>query len=338
MPQLSTRGASHAEPMALCQSILQPGVRAASTDGTKRLVASEARRGERPSKRWFVVQGATLVLAAAATVLVFLTRDPSSPESSSSPPSATQGVPEAADYHAVLVDEDNPLRVLIGTHEGVFESSNGGQTWQRTTLTGVDAMSLDSAADLTVWASGHGVLSVSVDGGQTWRSVVPRGLPSLDIHAFAVDPIDSQRLYAAVAGRGLFRSKDGGVSFVRVSRDIGGDVVSLALTESGELIASDSTRGLLLTLDGGRSWEPLMSTPLSSLAVNPANSGTVLGGGPGVLLSWDGGRSFQEVLDLPDGASSVAWAPSNADVAYALGFDGVLYRTVDRGQNWQRAT
>jgi len=33
---------------------------------------------------------------------------------------------------------------------------------------------------------------------------------------------------------------------------------------------------------------------------------------------------------------SVAWAPSNADVAYALGLDGVLYRTIDRGQTWKR--
>ena len=36
-----------------------------------------------------------------------------------------------------------------------------------------------------------------------------------------------------------------------------------------------------------------------------------------VLLSWDGGR-FVEVLDVSQGASSVAWAPSNPDVAYAL--------------------
>jgi photosystem II stability/assembly factor-like uncharacterized protein len=299
--------------------------------------ASEPDRGERPSRRWLVVQGATLVLAAGASAFVFLTRGSSPSEVQTSVQPVPQGLPQAPDYHAVLVDEDNPLRVLVGTHDGVYESSNGGQTWQRTTLAGVDAMSLDSAADSTVWASGHGVLSLSVDGGETWRSVVPRGLPSLDIHAFAVDPADSRNLYAAIASRGLYHSKDGGVSFVRVSKDVGGKVVSLALTGSGELIASDSERGLLLTHDGGRSWEPLMSTPLSGLAVSPRNPRTILGGGPGVLLSWDGGRSFKEVLHLPRGASSVAWAPSNADVAYALGVDGVLYRTVDHGQTWRRA-
>lgn len=307
------------------------------TDRTVGLLASETDRGERPSKRWLIVQGTTLLLAAGATVFAFLTREPPASDGPTSLQPVTQGVPEAPDYHAVLVDDENPLRVLLGTHDGVYESSNGGQTWQRTTLAGADAMSLDAGGDSTVWASGHGVLSMSVDGGKTWRSVVPRGLPGLDIHAFAVDPTDSRSLYAAIAGRGLYHSKDGGVSFLRVSRDVGGNVVSLALTENGELIASDSERGLRLTVDGGRSWEPLMSTPLNGLAVNPTSPGTILGGGPGVLLSWDGGRSFKEVLDLPQGASSVAWAPSNGDVAYALGLDGVLYWTVDRGQTWRRA-
>ena len=194
-------------------------------------------------------------------MFVFLTRG-SRLEVQTSVQPVPQGLPHAPDYHAVLVDEDNPLRVLVGTHDGVYESSDGGQTWQRTTLAGVDAMSLDSAADSTVWASGHGVLSLSVDGGETWRSVVPRGLPELDIHAFAVDPADSRNLYAAIANRGLYRSRDGGASFVRVSEDVGGKVVSLALTGSGGLIASDTERGLVLTLDGGRSWQPLMSTPL----------------------------------------------------------------------------
>lgn len=186
-------------------------------------------------------------------MLVFSTRG-SLPETPTLVQPTTVGVPDAPDYHAVLVDENNPLRILLGTHDGVYESSNGGQTWQRTTFGRADAMNLHSAADSTVWASGHGVLSLSVDGGETWKAVVPRGLPSLDIHAFAADPIDSRNLYAAVAGRGLYRSKDGGVSFTRVSKAVGGSVISLALTGNGELLASDSEQGLLLTMDGGRSW------------------------------------------------------------------------------------
>jgi photosystem II stability/assembly factor-like uncharacterized protein len=198
-------------------------------------------------------------------------------------------------------------------------------------------MSLASAADSTVWASGHEVLALSNDGGETWSSVLPQGLPSLDIHAFAVNPVDPKDLYAAVAGHGLYRSTDGGVRFDLVSSEVGASVVSLVFAGDGSLLASDSERGLVTTEDEGKSWEPLTSTKLLGLAVNPEDPGTVLAAGPGVLLSWDNGRSFKQVLDIAEGAGSVAWAPSDSDVGYALGRDGVLYRTADHGSTWQQA-
>jgi len=297
----------------------------------------EPERQGRPPRRWLIVQGATLLLAAGVTAFALLTRGLMPPESPAPVAPVVQGLPKASDYHGLLVASDNPLRVLLGTHNGVYESTNGGQTWAKTTLAGSDAMSLASAPDSTVWASGHDVLALSNDGGETWSTVLPQGLPSLDIHAFAVDPADSRNLYAAIAGHGLYRSTDGGTSFDLVTDDVGASVVSLVLTHDGELLASDSERGLLRSADGGRTWDQLMTTRLLGLAVNPERPGTVLAAGPGVLLSWDGGRSFKQVLDVARGAGSVAWAPSNADVGYALGLDGVLYRTFDRGTTWQRA-
>ena len=289
----------------------------------------------RPPKQWLIVQGATLLLAAMVTAFVLLTRGVTPPEAPAPLAPVARGLPDALDYHGLLVAPDNPLRVLLGTHNGVYESSNGGQTWKKTTLADSDAMSLTAAPDSTVWASGHDVLALSNDGGETWATVFPQGLPSLDIHAFAVDPSDPGNLYAAVAGHGLYHSTDGGASFETTSEEVGASVVSLAFTNDGQLLASDSERGLLTSADGGRSWDQLMTTRLLGLAVNPEGSGTILAAGPGVLLSWDGGRSFKQVLGIAEGAGSVAWAPSNADVGYALGLDGVLYRTFDRGTTWR---
>jgi photosystem II stability/assembly factor-like uncharacterized protein len=324
---------SHDKPMA--RAFTSPvGV---LTPGWSNSTPREPEKQQRPPRRWLVVQGATLLVAASVTVFALLTRGVIPEESPAPVTPVAQGLPKALDYHGLLVASDNPLRVLLGTHDGVYESSNAGQTWRKTTLTGSDAMSLALASDSTVWASGHDVLALSDDGGETWSSVMPQGLPTLDIHAFAVDPADSSVHYAAIAGHGLYRSTDGGTSFDLVSDDVGASVVSLVLTHDGELLASDSERGLMKSSDGGRTWEQLMTTRLLGLAVNPAAPDTVLAAGPGVLLSWDGGRSFKQVLDIAQGAGSVAWAPSNADVGYALGLDGVLYLTTDRGATWQRA-
>jgi photosystem II stability/assembly factor-like uncharacterized protein len=282
-----------------------------------------------------ILQGATLLLAGGATVFALLTNGltPREPPTPVAP--IAHGLPNTPDYHGLLVAADDPRRLLLGTHDGVYESLNGGQTWEKTTLAGSDAMSLAAAPDSTVWAAGHEVLAMSNDGGATWSSVAPQGLPSLDIHAFATDPADSHDLYAAVAGEGLYRSTDRGGRFELVSDEVGPSLVSLGFTTDGELLASDSERGLLSSTDGGRSWERLMSIRLLGLSVNPNDPGTILAAGPGVLRSWDSGRSFQQVLDIAQGASSVAWAPSDTDVGYALGRDGLLYQTVDRGTTWE---
>jgi photosystem II stability/assembly factor-like uncharacterized protein len=245
------------------------------------------------------------------------------------------GLPDTPDYHSLLVAPDDAQRLVLGTHAGLFASSDGGRSWKRSTLSGQDAMNLAPAGEGVVWAGGHDVLAKSADGGLTWESASPSGLPGRDVHGFAVDPRDPRTLYAAIAGQGLFRSKDGGASFSLVSRQVGPGVMALAVTPDGRILAGDMQQGLLVSSDSGQTWKLMLEASLMGLAVNPANPQRIVATGPGILGSDDGGRTWSQAMPLEQGAGPVAWATSDPDIGYVVGFDQTLYRTDDGGQTWQ---
>jgi len=249
--------------------------------------------------------------------------------------SASAGLPDTPDYHSLLVNPTNPQKLVLGTHVGLYVSADGGRHWRFAALSGDDAMNLARPGGETVWLAGHNVFKKSSDGGATWSDVRPTGLPSLDIHGFAVDPHNSRVLYAAVAGQGLYRSRDGGRSFALVSSKVGGNVMALAVLPDRRLLAGDMQQGLLQSSDDGASWKQTLGAQLMGLAVNPSDPKRLLAASAGIAVSTNGGRSWRSVLDLPAGAGPVAWSPSNPKVAYAVAFNRTLYRSRDGGESWQ---
>src|SRR6266536_5371786 len=279
---------------------------------------------------WWLYAGGAAGIAALAVVLaltVFRGGGRSGGQESA-------GLPETPDYHSLLVNPSSSQKLMLGTHVGLYVSSDGGRHWRFEALSGDDAMNLARPAGATVWLAGHQVFKKSSDGGATWSDVRPAGLPSLDIHGFAVDPRNARILYAAVAGQGLYRSRDGGRSFSLVSSQVGGNVMALAVLPDRRILAGDMQQGLLESVDGGAGWKPRLRAQLMGLAVNPNDPRRVLASGAGIALSTDGGRTWRSVLDLPGGAGPVAWSQSNPQLAYAVGFNRTLYRSADGGETW----
>ncbi len=293
--------------------------------------------GRKPgsSRPWlWVLAGAGAVAAVALIVGVAVTRSNGGPGTPAVPAIAA-GLPDTPDYHSLMVSPTNAKALLLGTHYGLYRSTDGGRTWASDALGGQDAMNLVRPGGQTLWVAGHMVLAKSVDGGKTWRDVRPIGLPGLDVHGFASDPRNSQTLYAAIAGTGLYRSTDGGNSFSVVSTDVGPAVMALAVMRDGRILAGDMQQGLMISRDGGRTWTRNLRAQLMSLALNPTESRRILASGPGVSLSTDGGDTWKRVLDIPDGGGPVAWSRSNPKIAYVVGFDRTLYRSTDSGRTWR---
>jgi photosystem II stability/assembly factor-like uncharacterized protein len=294
-----------------------------------RQVQSTKQRAKPPPPRLLLyLLAAVGVVGVALAVALLSFRGGSDTRSST-------GLPNAPDYHSLLVDPSNPRRLLLGTHFGLYVSDDGGRKWTFAALSGNDAMNLARTTGQTIWLAGHNVFKKSSDSGKTWSDLSPAGLPSLDIHGFAVDPRDPKTLYAAVAGQGLYRSRNGGRSFSLASRQVGGNVMALAMLPGGRIFAGDMQRGLLESRDDGASWKQTLRAQLMGLAVNPSDPNRLLATGAGIALSTDGGRSWRSVLKLPSGAGPVAWSTSDPKLGYAVGFNRTLYRSVNGGTSWQ---
>ena len=303
---------------------------------TKRRSRGTPRPGwiEKTGSRPWLVAVAAFGLVALIVTLAYVGGGNSGESSSNA-----AGLPKASDYHSLLVAPDDPNALTLGTHQGLFSSADGGKTWKTASLAGNDAMNLSQPSAGTVWAAGHDVLSRSGDGGATWQEVRPTGLPSLDVHGFAVDPRDPARLFAAIAGEGLFRSTDGGESFALVSRQVGPGVMALAILPSGRLLAGDmATNVLASSNDGGASWKPAVRASVMGLAVDPTDGKRVLAAGPGVLLSTDSGANWRQTLELDAGAGPIAWSKSSPGTAFVVGLDRSLYRSDDAGETWRQVT
>src|SRR5438094_22547 len=279
-------------------------------------------------RAWWLYAGAAGLIGLVGVLALTLSNGGSGTSSK-----VLAGLPHTPDYHSVLVNPSDPQRLVLGTHTGLYVSSDGGRHWRFDALAGKDAMNLARPAGKTIWLAGHQVFKKSVDGGTTWTDVRPSGLPGLDIHGFAVDPSNPKMLYAAIAGQGLYRSRDGGSSFSLVSSDVGGSVMALAIAPGGRILAGDMQQGLLESSDGGATWTGMLRAQLMGLAVNPSDPKRLLATGAGVALSTDGGHSWRSVLALPDGAGPVAWSKSRPRLAYAVGLNRTLYRSDDGGQS-----
>ena len=115
--------------------------------------------------------------------------------------------------HALLISPTD-ASLWIGTHHGLYRSSDEGKSWQPVKipadLAAMDFMSFaqDPTNPKVLYVGTHnrGVLRTT-DGGETWQSF-STGLGGPDVHALAVDgynPAQPKRLYAWVADKGLYR-------------------------------------------------------------------------------------------------------------------------------------
>jgi photosystem II stability/assembly factor-like uncharacterized protein len=219
--------------------------------------------------------------------------------------------------------------------------------------------------------------SVSAQAAKTWHSIGPKstvsawhpfwGLTSGRVNSLAVSPVNSNLVLVGSSTGGIWRSSDGGDSFMPVSDDqVDLAVGSLSFAKSNPSIAyagMGDTKGgylgsgVLKSTDEGQTWKRVSNSSLpspgsiSKLEIDPANANRIYvaqysrpdGGkvtSSGVYLSVDGGANWTRVL--AGAPRDVVIDPNDSRIVYA-GLSRIdkdvdppfgLYRSTDSGNSW----
>lgn len=175
-------------------------------------------------------------------------------------------------------------------------------------------------------------------------------------------------------GDGIYKSLDGGTTWknmgLKMSEHIGriivhpenSDIVYVAAI--GPLWSKGGDRGLYKTIDGGETWEAVLTadehTGVNDVVMDPRNPEvlyastfqrrrhvyTYVGGGPGSGMhkSVDGGKTWTEINSgLPTtelGRIGLAISPANPEIIYAIveaaDGKGGFYASTNRGASWEK--
>lgn len=239
----------------------------------------------------------------------------------------------------------NPKLIVVGAASGgVWRSDNGGLTW--TAL--FDDQSVNSIGAVAINQRYPDIIWVGTGEGATRNSTS--------------------------IGDGVYRSTDGGRSWLKSGLEGTERINRIALHPTnpdiayvsalGPLWSDGGDRGVYKTIDGGKSWKPVLVGPnertgATDVKMDPNNPNKLFaslwqfrrwpyrfesgGPGSGLYRSLDAGDTWTELTvedGIPEGElgrSIFAIAPSDPQRVYALveAKDSALIRSDDGGVSWQ---
>lgn len=251
---------------------------------------------------------------------------------------------------SLALDPSDSTRLYAGSARGsIFRSADGGGSWRAASLpfAGVLAEVRDLVVDPLTPSIVHAATSAGVfksaDSGVTWA---PTRLQGRAVYALAIDPVTPSTLYAATADDALYKTTDGGGTWLPLATLVANRSVT-AVTVSqripSTLYAGVERGKVFRSVDRGVSWaqlgaEGIGSNEFRGLLLDPLTPSTLFAYSErGVFRSADGGVTFSAMnngLTSTD-VTALEQDPLNPATLYAWA-DGV-FKSVDGGRTWARS-
>jgi photosystem II stability/assembly factor-like uncharacterized protein len=255
---------------------------------------------------------------------------------------------------ALALAPSNPKVIVVGALDGVYLSSDQGETWYRITptsnseLRNFESVAIDPHDPNTIYAGTWHLPWKTSDGGANWKSIKKGLIDDSDVFSIIIDSANPSIVFLSACS-GIYKSEDGGELFHKVQ----GIPFSARRTRVLEMDPRDhnvvyagTTEGLWKTLDGGKTFSRMTAANVvvNDVMIHPRDNNRVLLATDrmGLMASNDSGHSFnasnrgfthRQVTSLvPDRNDSHTLY---AGVINDKEFGGVFVSR-DSGANWQQ--
>jgi len=194
--------------------------------------------------------------------------------------------------------------IAAGTEDGAFISRDRGDSWVRISSPQANqpwpvvALTFAPANSYVLYAGTPHLAWKTINGGATWHSI-PKGMEEdSDVFSIHVDWTRPSRLFVGACS-GIYRSLDGGVTWTNLERALGQAYRTYVVAQEpghSRVLFAGTSAGLVKSLDSGLTWHKLLSSPVRSIAFDPADpSRMFIATDRGILRSQDGGSHFSEM-------------------------------------------
>ncbi|MFA6098449.1 MAG: hypothetical protein WCV50_00570 [Patescibacteria group bacterium] len=242
---------------------------------------------------------------------------------------------------------DKDTIYLNSSGQGVYKSADGGENWQKTTLTSgtYKSIAINNLNNNVIYVTQGSKISKTVDGMKTWFDTYYEKRPSQNLVSLIADPFDASIVYAATT-TGIIKSTDYGNTWELLNWKKP-QILNLYLSNiNSNTLYAWTNKGLSKSTNAGNDWTDIskglfkLKKDLRILFINfdPNTEYFFIGTNMGIYKCTDGGNAWEEIPTLFNFKRvpmvPIVYNKNNLnEVIFSV--DNILYKTIDGGKFWE---